>query len=141
VTLPQRPIESAEALRAARLGIIRGTSWATAALSAGVSVDNLVYLDSTPALVAALKKGQIASIVMSAMDFEALRANEPGLHAGMFVGPKTSLCWGVRKEDELLRAALDDHLDAAKRSGAWTQLVRRYFHSDVLALLARMRQE
>lgn len=132
-------IQNVKVLRAAKLGVIRGSSWANAALAEGVPAANLLYADTTAALLAALKKGQIVGIVMSAIDYEVVRAADPSLQAGMFVGPATSLCWGVRKEDVALRLALDLHMESLKRSGTWTWLVRKYFRDEFLALLARMR--
>jgi len=59
------------------------------------------------------------------------------LVAGVLVGARHSAAWGLRKEDQALKAALDEYLRLKQQSASWSRLVVKYFGPDALAILDR----
>jgi ABC-type amino acid transport substrate-binding protein len=137
---PKPPIESLDELRAARIGIIPGTSWAEAVATAGVKPGNTVSFADLPQLLEALRSGKVGAIVMSTPDFAVSQRREPNLQAGTFVGPPTRAAWGVRLKDLALRDALSDFLFNTRNSQAWGQMVIKYFNVEALELFKRARR-
>ncbi len=137
---PAPPIDSLEKLRKSRVGVVIASSWAEAALDAGVEPANMEAYDLRQGVLDGLQKGAIEAAVMTLPDFAQARQSDDALQVGTFVGPPVSGAWGVRKEDEDLRRALDTHLSALRQSPAWGGMVLRYFSQDALELLAKARE-
>ena len=109
-----------------RVGLLNDTSWAKAALDAGVSKDVVVPFEDHVLLFDALESGDVTATVMSVTDFALELKTRPKLQPGAFVGPSLSAAWGVRKDDPLLKKALDAFL-AVAREGTQARLAVKYF--------------
>jgi L-cystine transport system substrate-binding protein len=134
---PEPAITTLESLRAVRVGVAFGTTWAEAATAAGVPASKLVDLPDMKAILGALRAHKVGAAVISLADLTlALRA-DPELQAGLFVGPPGSAAWGVRKTDPDLRHALDEHLENSHKTGSWSRLVVKYYGADALKVLDR----
>jgi membrane-bound lytic murein transglycosylase MltF len=95
-------------------------------------------------MIPRLKAGE-GDVITGIIDTEAVvdltmaKKHDPALRAGAFVGAPASGAWGLRPSDTELKRALDDHLAASRRSGAWSRLVIRYYGQDALDVLGRER--
>ena len=138
---PNAPIMTVDELRQARVGVIQGTSWADAAHEAGVPTANITPLADTPAVLDALRAGEIEATIMSVTDFALNQRAYGSLQGGVFLGKAGSAAWGVRKKDTALRAALNAYLQGLKRSQAWGYLAMKYFTPRSLTLMARARRD
>jgi ABC-type amino acid transport substrate-binding protein len=74
---------------------------------------------------------------MSVSDGALMMQKDAELQAGAFVGAAAKAAWAVRKQDAALRKALDEYIDNAHRSGAWSRLVAKYFGEQALTVLGR----
>jgi ABC-type amino acid transport substrate-binding protein len=140
VTLPPRAsIRRVEDLRAARVGVIRGTKPAEAAAEAGVKPRDLVPYEKMEDLLRGLKGGEVGAAVLPISELALAGKRLAGLEAGMTVGARGTVAWAVRKEDAALRAALDDYLANVRRGPTWSRLVVEYFGDQALTVLGRAR--
>jgi len=60
---------------------------------------------------------------------------------GVFLGPPTSLAYGVRKGDGELLKALDDYIENLRRTPTWSRLVVKYFGETAPDVLKKARTE
>jgi ABC-type amino acid transport substrate-binding protein len=134
---PDAPIGELDALRAVKVGVPLGTTWAEAAIAAGVPASRLVDLPDMKAILAALRARRITASVVPLADATLVLRADPELQAGMFVGPPGRAAWAVRKTDPGLKQALDEHLEASRRTGSWSRLVVKYYGEAVLKVLDR----
>jgi ABC-type amino acid transport substrate-binding protein len=130
-------LKTVDDLLAARVGVVKGTTWAAAAAEAGVPASKTELFPDRDVMLAALKDGRITATVMTVSDFTLAAKRDPDLVAGPFLGPATSAAWGVRKSDAQLRAALDVYLDNFRKGPSWSRLVVKYFGEQALAVLGR----
>ena len=130
-------IKTVEEFLAEKVGVVKGTSWAVAALEAGVPAAKTEYFPDRDVLLAALKEGKITATVMTVSDFTLAAKRDASLLGGPFVGPATSAGWGVRKEDAQLKAALNEYLDNFRKGPSRSRLVVKYFGEQALAVLGR----
>jgi ABC-type amino acid transport substrate-binding protein len=129
------------ALREARLGVVGGTSWADAALAAGVPATRTETFPELGAVLQALRSRRVTATVTSLVDATLAIRKEPELQAGLFLGSPGRACYAVRKADASLREALDQYLDGTRKTGNWSRLVVRYFGDDALNILGRAKKE
>ena len=134
---PDGAITALEALRAVRVGVSFGTTWAEAATAAGVPASKLQDLPDVRSILEALRTRKITAAVMTLADLTLALRTDPDLQAGMFLGPAGSAAWGVRKTDPELLRALDAHLDSSRQTGSWSRLVVKYYGADALKVLDR----
>jgi ABC-type amino acid transport substrate-binding protein len=66
---------------------------------------------------------------------------DPDLSLGPVLGPLESLAYGVRKEDQALLGALNQHLQVVRSSGTWNRLTVKYLGDTAPAILKRAREE
>ncbi len=138
VSLRPRPvIDGLAALRSAKVGVLKGSTWAKAAVDAGVASEGLVEFTNTQDLFDGLEKGQVTATVMPVVDLTLAMRRHPRLQAGTPVGPDGSAAWAVRKDAEELRAALDAYLSHSRQAGARNRLLVKYFGSHALTVLNR----
>ena len=138
---PDAAITELAVLRAAKVGVPFGTTWADAAASAGVPASRMVDVPDVNAILEALRTRKITAAVMTLAEVNlALRA-DPKLQAGMFVGPPGRVAWALRKSDVELKLALDRHLEASRRTGSWSRLVVKYYGETTLKVLDRAMRE
>jgi polar amino acid transport system substrate-binding protein len=139
LALSRKPtvLESRADLLAAKVGVVKGTSWAAAAAEAGVPVSKTEFFADREELLAALKDGRVTATVMTVSDFTLAAKRDPELVAGPFLGPAGSAGWGVRKSDAQLRNALDDYLHNLRMGPSWSRMVVKYFGEQALVVLGR----
>jgi ABC-type amino acid transport substrate-binding protein len=139
---PQAPVESVETLRALRVGATKGSSWAEAALLAGVPAANLDDSYKQPEDVfAALKAKRVGAAVMTVVWAILERKRDPELQLGLFIGETSSVGFGVRRESPLLLQALDEYVANMRKSASWSRLVVKYFGDHALEILKKSRSE
>jgi polar amino acid transport system substrate-binding protein len=136
---PQDPIKDLDGLRAAHIGVIRGTKPAEAAAEAGVKPKDLVAFDKLEDLLRALKGGEVGAAVLPVSELALAGKRVAGLEAGITVGAPGTVAWAVRKEDVTLRSAFDEFLANTRKSPSWSRLVVEYFGDQALAVLGRSR--
>jgi ABC-type amino acid transport substrate-binding protein len=138
---PTKVVASVDDLRREKVGTMRGTTMAEVIASLGVPPDNVV--DDIPAggFVPALKSGRVTAVVWGVESAIASQKEDPDLQLGTFVGSPASLAFGVRKTDPALRAALDDYIEAFRKSPAWNRLLVKYFGASAPAILKSARGE
>lgn len=140
VTRAPRPaVASLEELRGLRVGTVKGTSWAEAVARAGVpsaQVDDGLAL-SVESCAEALRSGRVAAVIMSAQWALVAARRDPELRIGVAAGTAMSMAYGLRTEDEQLRAELDAYLDELRRSPTWSRLLIDYFGASAPSVLGR----
>ncbi len=134
---PRAPVASLAQLQKERVGVVAGTATLDDVVAAGVPRASVVTFERFEALVEALEKGSLGTAVMPVSELALGARQHPRLQAGVTVGPVGSVAWAVRKEDRQLLAALDEHLQAARRAGTWNRLVVKYFGDRALEVLGR----
>lgn len=135
--LPHPVVSSVEEFRKEQVGVVTSTSWAQAAVDAGVPAARIERFNKLEPLLDALKAGKIGATVLSVSDFTLAAKRHPGLQAGTFLGALGHQAWGIRKEDRELAKALDDYLDNLRRTSSWSRLVVKYFGEQALTVLGR----
>ena len=134
---PGPVLDTIEAFKASKIGLVKGTSWAQVAIEAGVPASSVEYYPERHAALAALKEGRITGTVMSVPDFTLSTRRYPGLQAGVFIGPATSAAFAVKKGDTRLLAALNGYLENLRKGPSWNRLVVKYFGQQALSVLGR----
>jgi ABC-type amino acid transport substrate-binding protein len=137
VTRKPREVRTVEELRAARVGVIPGTTWAEAVAAAGVPAAQVKNYDDVDKNLEALRSSQITAVVMDVADFLLQRRLDPELQDGLVLGAGLSGAWGVRKTDPELRKQLDTYLANLKKTPTWSHLVVDHFGDDALRILGR----
>lgn len=134
---PHETVSSIDELRAERVGVVRGSVWAQAALEAGVPPDQVEpYADIEPTL-AALHSGEVTATVVALCDYALAARVNPNLEAGLILGSPGRMAWGLRKADVHLQAALDEYLTNVRRTPTWSRLVVEHFGERALAVLGK----
>jgi membrane-bound lytic murein transglycosylase F len=137
---PHKPVQSAEELKAEKVGTYKGTSMADDLAAAGVpaaSIDDTIELGGFPA---ALKAGRITAAVDGIEAALTAKLADPDLQMGMFLGRPESLAYGVRKEDAKLFAALNDYMANLRKTQTWSRLVIKYFGVAAPEILKKARE-
>jgi ABC-type amino acid transport substrate-binding protein len=96
-----------------------------------------VDLPDVKAILSALKARRIGATVIPLADLTLALRSDPDLQGGLFVGPVGSAAWALRKTDTELKAALDEHIEASRRTGSWSRLVVKYYGEAALRVLDR----
>lgn len=134
---PHPVIDTVEALRKVRVGVVAGTSWAQAAVDAGVPASKTRSFDEIDPILSALEAGRIGATVMSVSDFTLAAKRHPGLQMGVLLGRPEHQAWGVRKEDTELVRAMNRYIESLRKDLAWSRLVIKYFGEQALSVLGR----
>jgi ABC-type amino acid transport substrate-binding protein len=121
------------------VGAIKGAKPAEAALGAGVAPAALRLYPSRDALLDALRAKQVGAVVLPVSELALAGRAFPGLQAGATVGAPGHIAWAVRKGDDALRRALDEHIANVRRGPTWSRLIVKYFGDQTLAVLGRER--
>jgi ABC-type amino acid transport substrate-binding protein len=137
VSRKPKVLKTVEEFQAEKVGVVKGTSWAAAALEAGVPAGKTEFYPDRDVLLAALKAGRITATVMTVSDFTLAAKRDADLVGGVFVGPAASAGWAVRKDDKQLKAALNEYLENFRKGPSWSRLVVKYFGEQALAVLGR----
>ena len=138
---PHGVVGTIEEFRAEKVGVAKGTSWAQAAVEAGVDPAQMQQYPDRNAVFEALRRGAITASVITVSDLILAAKQEPELQAGVFLGAPISAGWAVRKSDPQLLAALNQYLGNYRRGPSWNRLVVKYFGEQALTVLGRARQQ
>jgi ABC-type amino acid transport substrate-binding protein len=144
VVVTRRPhpvVATIEQLRAERVGIVEGASWAEAVKDAGVPASRTESFADLAGTVDALRAGKVTATLMSISNFVLVARRDPALQAGTFFGAPGHTAWGIRKEDTQLHRALDDYLDNVRKTPSWSRLVVEYFGERALEVLGRAKKQ
>ena len=138
---PRPPILTLEALRAERVGVLKGSSWAEEALAAGVPK---AHLDDSYAsgdkLFEALQSGTVSAVVMSVIWAMVEKKTAPDLQFGLMLGAPTGIGFAVRKDEPKLLAALNEYVVNSRKTPTWSRLVVKHFGDDALEVLKKSRE-
>lgn len=138
---PHRVVKTLAELRQEKVGTVKGTSLAEAVAAAGVpraSVDDEVASGTLPE---ALKSGRVSAVVIGVENAISAQRADPDLQLGLFLGPPTSLAYGVRKGDTELLKAMDAYIENLRRTPTWSRLVVKYFGEMAPDVLKKARAE
>jgi membrane-bound lytic murein transglycosylase F len=138
---PHRVIRTLEELRAEKVGTIRGTSLAEAVAAAAVPPGRVDDSFPSGGLPDGLRSGKIQAAVIGLEAAVLAQREDPSLQLGLFVGPRQSLAFGLRKDDKELTAALDQYIANLRKTPIWSRLVVKYFGDSALAVLKRAELE
>ena len=134
---PHRVVETVEEFWKEKIGVVRSTSWAQAAVEAGVPLERMTLFPDREDVFAALADGRITATVMTTTDFLLATRPHPELQGGVAVGAAGRAGWGVRKEDAELLAALDEYVSNFRAGPSWSRLIVKYFGDQALRALGR----
>jgi ABC-type amino acid transport substrate-binding protein len=137
---PQPAIRKIEELRAARVGVVKGTSWVDAVSAAGVPPAQTELVPDLGEALAGLKANRFAATVVSLVDASLAIRKDPALQAGLYLGAPGRAAYAARKDAPELLRALDEYIGNLQKTGTWSRLVVKYFGSDALAVLGRAKQ-
>ena len=142
VTRRPRPgVQTLNQLKAERVGTIAGSSMYEALLAAGVSPSAIDSTLDSGDLSSALRGGKIGAAAWWLEGAIRAQRKDPELSLGLALGPAESLAYGVRKEDLALLAALNQHIDIMRSTGAWHRLALKYFGADTSVILKAARED
>ena len=137
---PHGAVTTVEALRAERVGTIKGTSMAGALREARVPAANTDDTFGSGKLEDALRAGKVTAIVLGVEDAIVAQQADPAMQIGVFLGPKGSLAFAVQKESPALLRALDGYVGNVRRTSTWNRLVVKYFGKASLEILQRCQE-
>jgi len=136
---PHKPVTTLDALRAEKVGTIRGTSMAEAIAAAGLpNVDDGLAAGS---FGEALKSGRVTAAVWGIESAIALQREDPDIQLGLFLGPPRSLAYALRKGDPELLKALNAYIDNLRKTPTWSRLVVKYFGEAAPEILKKARTQ
>jgi ABC-type amino acid transport substrate-binding protein len=137
---PYRVVATVEDLRSEKVGTVKGTSMAEVVAAAGVPparVDDTIVTGTLPD---ALRAGRVTAVVLGIENAISEQRKDPQIQLGAFVGPPSSLAYGLRKEDTALLAALNEYIGNLRRAPTWNRLVVKYFGEAAPEVLRRARE-
>jgi ABC-type amino acid transport substrate-binding protein len=138
---PHRVVKTLEELREEKVGTVQGTSMAEVVAAAGVPAARVNDTIVTGTLPDALRDGRVSAVVLGIENAITAQRRDPELQLGTFVGPPSSLSYGVRKEDTALLAALSEYVANMRRTPTWNRLVVKYFGDSAPEVLRKARGE
>ncbi len=136
---PHRVVSTMEELRAEKVGTVKGTSMAEVVADAGVPPARVDDTIETGTLPDALRAGRVTAVVLGIENAISEQRKDPLIRLGTFVGPPSSLAYGVRKEDAALLAALNEYIVNLRRTPTWDRLVVKYFGEAAPEVLRKAR--
>lgn len=137
---PHRVVATPEELRAEKVGTVKGTSMAEVVAAAGVPPERVDDGIPTGTLPDALRAGRVTAIVLGVENAISEQRQDPLIQLGAFLGPPSSLAYGVRRQDTALLAALNDYIANLRRSPSWNRLVVKYFGDAAPEVLRKARE-
>ena len=129
-----------EELRNEKVGTVKGTSMAEVVAAAGVPAAKVDDTIVTGTLPEALRQGRVTAVVLGIENAMSEQRKDPFIQLGTFVGPPSSLAYGVRKEDTALLAALNEYITNMRRTPTWNRLVVKYFGQAAPDVLRKARE-
>lgn len=138
---PHVGVRTLEELKAERIGTIAGTGMYEALLAAEIPPNKIDNSLDSGQLSDTLRSGKISAAAWWLEGAMQAQRRDPDLSLGLVLGPPESLSYGVRREDQALLAALNDHLQVVRSSGTWNRLAIKYFGDATPAILKKARAE
>jgi len=138
---PHAGVATLEDLKAERVGTIAGTSMYEALLVAGLPPSKIDSSLSSGELSDALRSGKVTAAAWWLEGAMQAQRRDPDLSLGPVLGPPESLAYSVRKEDQALLAALNQHLQVVRSSGTWNRLTVKYLGDSAPAILKKARED
>jgi membrane-bound lytic murein transglycosylase F len=138
---PHRVVSTLEELREEKVGTVKGTSMAEVVAAAAVPAARIDDTIVTGTLPDALRSGKVTAVVLGVENAISEQRKDTMIQLGTFVGPPSSLAYGVRKEDAALLAALNDYIVNMRRAPTWNRLVVKYFGEAAPEVLRKARGE
>src|SRR5207245_9427483 len=120
---PRRCVGTVAELYEERVGTVKGTSLAEAIGAAGVPPAHVDGSVPSGTLPAALRSGQVSAVVLGVENAISAQRADPALQLGLFLGPPTSLAYGVRTGDAAPLTALDEYIENLRRTPTWSRPV------------------
>jgi ABC-type amino acid transport substrate-binding protein len=136
---PHRVVATIEDLRAEKVGTVKGTSMEEVVAAAGVPAAHVDDTIVTGTLPDALRAGRVTAVVLGIENAISEQRKDPQIQLGTFVGPPSSLAYGLRKDDTALLAALNEYIGNLRRAPTWNRLVVKYFGEAAPEVLRRAR--
>lgn len=134
---PAAVIQSVADLKGKKVGTVKGTFMEDELAAAGVTnVDSSI---ATGGLPEALRTSRVEVAVDGLEAALSAKAKDPDLQLGVFLGPPSSLAYGVRHEDQALLKALNEYISNLRRTSTWSRLVVKYFGESAVELLKSAR--
>jgi ABC-type amino acid transport substrate-binding protein len=139
---PRRVVRTLEELRQERVGTVKGTSMAEAALRLGLtrkSVDDTLV--GGKAFDNALAEGRVTALLA---DFEhalLLQQADRDVQFGMWASPRQSLAFGARKDCPQLVSSLNQYIRVLHTSRTWIGMIVKYFGPSAADAIQRVREE
>jgi membrane-bound lytic murein transglycosylase F len=132
---PAVPVRTLDQLRSEKVGTVSGSAERVATAGLAVVEDSL----GPVGLLSALKAGRLSAGVLGIERAIPARASDPDLQLGIYVGPKISIAFALRKDDPQLRLALNEYITNVRRSATWNRLVLKYFGDSASEILKATR--
>jgi membrane-bound lytic murein transglycosylase F len=132
---PAPPVRSVQDLGVEKLGIVYGTAGYVTAAGLPAFDDSF----APGGLLSALKSGRLNAGVIGVERAIPARATDPDLQIGMYVGPKVSIAFAMRKNDPQLRLALNEYIANVRRTATWNRLLIKYFGDSASEILKATR--
>jgi membrane-bound lytic murein transglycosylase F len=142
VVVTRRPgpaILSIDALRGERIGTLRGSFMYEDLVTAGIPASRIDDSLPTGGIPEALRSGTITAGVDGVEAALVARSKAPDLQIGMFLGQPSSLAYGIRREDGVLLAALNEYVANVRRTATWSRLAMKYFGDSAPEILKKAR--
>jgi ABC-type amino acid transport substrate-binding protein len=137
---PHAVVQTLEQLKAERVGTIAGSGPYEALLAAGLAPGAIDTSLAPGDLASALREGKVGAAAWWIEGAIRAQLKDPELSLGLALGPPESLAYGVRKEDQALLAALNQHLEVVRSTGTWQRLALKYFGDATPEILKRARE-
>jgi len=132
---PAPPIRTMQEFSKARVGVTEGSSMVDI-LAGLIPQENILRL-AIGNLFKTLEAGGVDALVWGIEQALVDARKYPRLQLGMFVGPRESLAYALRKEEQGLRSRLNNYIAELRRNGAWEKLIIKYFGAEAPAALER----
>jgi polar amino acid transport system substrate-binding protein len=137
---PAAPITFLEGLRGMKIGLVAGSPATDALAAAKLPSWNLVPASSASSVLADLKAGRTAAVVLNVGEAVRAASGDGFLQSGVFIGPRQTMAYAVRKGNSALLGSLNAQLRQLRMSPSWSQLLARQTPG-LLEALARARLE
>jgi ABC-type amino acid transport substrate-binding protein len=138
---PGKVVQTLEELRGEKIGTTRGSNMAEALARLGLPASIIDDTIPTGGYAEALRAGRITAAVWGVESAIATSREDADIQLGMFLGPPGSLAYGVRKADTELLKALNEYIEATRRTPTWSRLVVKYFGDAAPEVLKKARAD
>jgi membrane-bound lytic murein transglycosylase F len=132
------PVLKIEDLRDDKIGVARGTA-AESVSGVGIPASQVDDSYGPGGLLPALRSGKVTACIMGVEAAIPAKAADPDLQLGMYVGPKLSVAFALRKDEPQLRNALNEYVANLRRTATWNRLVLKYFGDSTIDILKASR--